>query len=350
MLAYVIYYDNKGVLRKQTSWDSWRHKNIKPNDYDNIPTEGFVLNKKAGGYDTGWNHRNTYCRVWDPRGFEFEITIPNLLFILQETSSLKGKGLEGEFVYAWDGKDLVLLPASCAEYQNSLEFTKLQSGKVSMKEMVDGYTYETKNQEILTYVGKYDSLYREHEWNDNVQLGKRFVFLNKNNKFVLLPGIATLAKVHSDVVPDNYAALVEKFKKSEHSPIIKDVLLENVVYNKESNHRYYYFRRNEKDYPFDHAFIKENDNTYKQYALYPRTKEENQGGTGYNRYYNNVNVTIGFVLNHTSTVTVVDGVITEKKHAANKPGTIIISLEEIAKMNFKKLKVKIKNNKIFKVA
>ena len=25
-LAYIIYYDVKGVLRKEKSWESWRHK------------------------------------------------------------------------------------------------------------------------------------------------------------------------------------------------------------------------------------------------------------------------------------------------------------------------------------
>lgn len=49
-LAYVIYYDEKGKLRKETSWNGWRDKNIPNNEYDNIPTEGFVLNKKAGDY------------------------------------------------------------------------------------------------------------------------------------------------------------------------------------------------------------------------------------------------------------------------------------------------------------
>jgi len=27
-LAYVIYYDDKGVLRKEKSWQSWRNQNI----------------------------------------------------------------------------------------------------------------------------------------------------------------------------------------------------------------------------------------------------------------------------------------------------------------------------------
>ena len=46
-LAYVIYTDGKGVLRKQASWDSWRDEDIPPNTYDNVPTSGFVLNKKV---------------------------------------------------------------------------------------------------------------------------------------------------------------------------------------------------------------------------------------------------------------------------------------------------------------
>ena len=43
-LAYVIYYDQKGKLRKEASWNSWRDKNIPNDEFDNIPMEGFVLN------------------------------------------------------------------------------------------------------------------------------------------------------------------------------------------------------------------------------------------------------------------------------------------------------------------
>ena len=97
-LAYVIYTDEKGKLRKENSWNSWRDKTIEPSVFDNIPTEGFVLNKKVGDYDSGWNHRHAYCRIYDPRGFEFEITFENLLYILENTNSIVGKGLEGLFV------------------------------------------------------------------------------------------------------------------------------------------------------------------------------------------------------------------------------------------------------------
>ena len=91
-LAYVIYYDHKNKLRKEKSWEAWRDSEIEANEYQNTPISGFVLNRKAGGYSTGWNHRQTYCRVFDPRNFEFEITIPNLLYILDNVNSIKGKG------------------------------------------------------------------------------------------------------------------------------------------------------------------------------------------------------------------------------------------------------------------
>ena len=39
-LAYVIYYDEKGKLRKEASWNSWRKHDIEPQEFDNIPTEG----------------------------------------------------------------------------------------------------------------------------------------------------------------------------------------------------------------------------------------------------------------------------------------------------------------------
>lgn len=68
-LAYVIYYDEKGKLRKEPSWNSWRDKKIDPEEFDNVPTEGFVLNKKVGGYAGDWgNFRQAYAENNRNRG------------------------------------------------------------------------------------------------------------------------------------------------------------------------------------------------------------------------------------------------------------------------------------------
>lgn len=160
-LAYVIYYDEKGKLRKETSWNNWRNKNIEPKIFDNIPTSGFVLNKKVGDYVSDWNHRKAYCRVYDPRNFEFEITIENLLYILENASSIKGKGLEGEFVYGWDGKDLILIPVESPDYNAIVDYSNIinENKFIKAKDLKVGATYlgHLGKMEIqFIYMGKYD--------------------------------------------------------------------------------------------------------------------------------------------------------------------------------------------------
>lgn len=218
-LAYVIYYDEKGKLRKETSWNGWRDKNIPNNEYDNIPTEGFVLNKKAGDYSTGWDHRHTYCRVYDPRGFEFEITIENLLYILENANCIKGKGLEGEFVYGWDGKDLVLMPVESPDYKEISEFNRIVHSNecVKAKDLIVGATYLTKDNESWIYMGKFDVYNRYENW-DNI--GKYFWFW-KGNSFEQYRSIPKnrFIKCIDDKCSEKYADIFEKLEKNpEYSP------------------------------------------------------------------------------------------------------------------------------------
>lgn len=220
-LAYIIYYDEKGKLRKEKSWTSWRNPEITPEDFENIPTEGFVLNKKAGGYSSGWNHRQTYVRVFDPRGFEFEISVPNLLYILENTNSIKGKGLEGEFVYGWDGTELVLLPTSTKDYRDIMAYTKTlqQAKKFKTSDMIPGATYLTKENKEIVYIGKFDSYY----WSGEKKKAKHFYFYEEGREYTYFTTMTTLSKI-IDVVSEepvaNFATLRDKLEHTpEFSPI-----------------------------------------------------------------------------------------------------------------------------------
>lgn len=158
-LAYVIYFDEKGKLRKEASWNNWRDKNIPNQIFDNEPTEGFVLNKKVGGYSSGWNYRQTYTRVYDPRGFEFEISVSNLLWILENCDCTRGKGLEGKFVYGWDKTDLVLVPVESPDYKEIQRKNEVVHNNlfIKAKDLVVGATYETLGGTQFVYMGKYDT-------------------------------------------------------------------------------------------------------------------------------------------------------------------------------------------------
>lgn len=222
-LAYVIYYDEKGTLRKEKSWNGWRNKEIPNEEFDNVPTEGFVLNKHVGGYASGWEYRNSYCRVYDPRNFEFEISIENLLYILECCDSIKGKGLQGEFVYAWDGVDLLLLPVESPDYKNITEFNEIihKNECIKAKDLIVGATYLTKDNNEWVYMGKFDKYDRWSAFINN--RGKYFWFYNGTyfEKYRSIPKNKFI-KCINDQCAENYAEMFDKMESDpEYSPYDK---------------------------------------------------------------------------------------------------------------------------------
>ncbi len=160
-LAFVTYKDElKKEIRFVNSWQNWRDKTIEPDTFINEPTHGFVLNKFDNG--RGWGHydRAEFVRVYDPRGFEIEISIDNLLQIIQHNGISKGNLIEGELVYGWapSARKLSLIPVTSQDYKNfkKLEedlnnFTKQEfKGK---KDLEIGFKYLLKNNKIVTYLG-----------------------------------------------------------------------------------------------------------------------------------------------------------------------------------------------------
>lgn len=245
-LAYIIYFDDKGKLRKENSWNSWRDQKIDNQIFENVPTEGFVLNKKVGDYVSYWNHRQAYVRVYDPRDFEFEITVQNLLYILENTSSIKGKGLEGKFVYGWDGKDLVLLPCDSPDYKEISNWNEKVHNQIKLKgkDLKLGGTYLSRGNVELVYLGRYDLWQYEYEKNEegiwqykygNIikkweTKGKAYFFVNKNTKCITI--VKSLSKdiieVISEECVENYAELFEELEKdTRYSPVdnTKDELI-----------------------------------------------------------------------------------------------------------------------------
>lgn len=215
-LAYITYIDEKGVLRKECSWDGWRDKDIEPVEADNIPIDGFVLNKKVGGYSTGWNHRQTYTRVYDSRGWEFEITVENLLYILENATSTKGKGLEGNFVYGWNGKDLILIPCDSPDYKELEELNNLRYSckKFESKDLIIGATYKDNNNHNLVYMGRF------YEANKDGTESKSYFFYNLDSEYRKITTIKTLNKSIIAIVDEkcieNYADLFEELRNSSY--------------------------------------------------------------------------------------------------------------------------------------
>jgi hypothetical protein len=285
-LGYVIYKDSKKQWRQEKSWEGWRNKEIDAKEFENKPTEGFVVNRDVGGVRrsySSWHGRMEKVRIFDPRDFEIEITVENLLYVLQEANSIKGKGLEGQFVYAWKDKQLVLLPVGAQEYENSTKFTALQSGKVSARTLVAGGTYQTKSQENIVFLGKirwhsweYLSKKKRTELGENItsnysqgsNSSKQYVFADKNGKAFPVSNVSSLAGVVSETPVSNYAELMEAFNQRIHSSKIvaleagspKSIIIdcEKSTWNDSINYKI----NDRNDF-----FKKIDDNTFEKYCI-----------------------------------------------------------------------------------
>jgi hypothetical protein len=318
-------------------------KSLLPIEFDNVPTEGFVLNKKVGGYSNGWDHRATYCRVYDPRGFEFEISVPNLLFILQECNAMKGKGLEGSFVYAWDGKDLVLLPTSSLDYQESQKFTEMQSQKIGVKDLVEGCTYKTKQMEEYIYLGRFN-WFEEHyryssDRHDKVSCEKRHVFYKVEipkwgERIESFNGLTKFAMKTSDTPVSNYAELLDEFNTSKFSGVLNDI--EEIDAHIPTELTYSHHTSETIGY----CYLPLGNNQYEEYVL--ETDAVEYPNASYYNNRNNKNKIKTYKLSTKKVITLKDGVVKTK---TIKPKLIEkISYESLKDMKLKLVTVN-KNNK-----
>lgn len=276
-LGYVIYYKDK-EWKQEKSWEGWREKvgetksiykgynngkyeydeiiidnSVSPIEFDNIPMEGFVLNKKVGGYASGWNHRQAKARVHHPLGFEFEISFENVLYLLEHTNFIVGKGIEGKCILGWEGKNIVLIPENSNDYQEMIKFTFNQSKKaIKLKDLKTGYKYLTKQNETWVYLGKfntyagislndykYNSVAVEDKIKDNVHLfydlsANYYPFIEKKTCNTIIQELEEidisyyLDKVAND---KNYVGVAEL--------VPYEVAKENWDYYKDYNHSYY---------------------------------------------------------------------------------------------------------------
>lgn len=233
-LAYVIYYDEKGKIRKETSWNNWRNKTIEALELDNTPMLGYMLNRGVERYGYHGSGRSM-IRVHDPRDFEFEISIDNLVGILMNNDVSK-RDIQGECVFAWAGPELILLPTNSEEYKSSQRYTEKQSLKVSTKDLIQGATYVKKKDAKKTeyrYLGYF-------EWFDylddtsirqTVSKGKKHLFYSKeqrlNKNYQAIKGVfdtviapltpSLLAECISPDIDVEYPIVRKQFEESSNS-------------------------------------------------------------------------------------------------------------------------------------
>lgn len=230
-LAYVVCFDEKGKLRKETSWNSWRDKKIPFIDLDNKPVNGFMLNKgvqRGGHFGSG----RSIIRVHHPDDFEFEISIDNLIGILMNNDVSK-RDIQGECIFAWAGKDLVLLPTNSIEYEEATKFTAKQSNSISTKDLKKGFTYSCKkNDSELIYLGYFNFFdnYIKIDRMNNQKSTKKHVFYNIKSFTFFTPSVSTLSECISDKIYQEYSKIYSYFEKSKHFKEFDKIVFKSPIF------------------------------------------------------------------------------------------------------------------------
>jgi hypothetical protein len=132
--------ENTGALPAQT--------------YENKPMNGFKLGRSLRHGGGGWGQGNVKWRIEDPRGFELEITSPNLAQIMSCTTIENGEILD-QCMWARLKSDNVLVPVSSEVYKAAQANTERAGKKASMSDLKLGDHVVMQNGTEGTYLGCY---------------------------------------------------------------------------------------------------------------------------------------------------------------------------------------------------
>ena len=210
-LGFIIPENDDGTLRQEKSWNGWKDASIEPLVIENTPQPNFVLNKGIKRYGH-FSNCSAKIRIYDPRDFEFEITVNNLMALLMHSDVSKRDIMES-CVYAWSGKDLVLLPTNSEEYQNAVKFTEKANAKFSLKDLVKGHSYAIKSSDhVFVYLGHYKTFEIGYRHEQIPRKQKQHVFYNVSHGWFEELTAAKLSHCVDDNVHSDFSNLVEKLE------------------------------------------------------------------------------------------------------------------------------------------
>ncbi len=157
LLGFATPIDTTAAYQKRKETvDGWRDKTVEPLIIDNVPTFGFEIVDVVSRYRTD----NKLYRIFDPRGYELEISAENLFDVLMNNTVVKGKIME-PLVWARNGAKNYLVSSSCDEYKNHL------SPKKETPALAPGqyFTHRGNQHIIYRYEGRFQYITIEKEMN-----------------------------------------------------------------------------------------------------------------------------------------------------------------------------------------
>lgn len=174
---------------------------------ENKPMNGFKLGRSLRHGGGGWGQGNVKWRIEDPRGFELEITSPNLAQIMSCTTIENGEILE-QCMWARLKADNVLVPVSSEVYKTAQANTERLNKSASLAELNLGDHAVLLNAVEGTYLGAY--FFGEHgihryniseiKWSDK----KKHLFLQKDGTIYVVasPKLSEIRPTDKPLTPE----------------------------------------------------------------------------------------------------------------------------------------------------
>jgi hypothetical protein len=148
--GYMIpYEDNAAGRKRMANVDHWGREKSRV-ILENKPISGFKVSRAQR--HAGWKNVITSIMMEDPRGFEIEITMTNLVMLTDNALIQNGEILQ-ECVWARDGSFNVLLPVNSEPYKEAKENTRRVTTKVSTRTLNIGDKVQTDKALVGIYMG-----------------------------------------------------------------------------------------------------------------------------------------------------------------------------------------------------
>lgn len=166
-LGFMTPYDTtKAGQKRQQTVDQWAkgwgsNKTFNSVVLENVPMIGFKIGR-AIRRSRSWGGNASYVRIEDPRGFELEISIENMVMVMDQNIVEDGEIMQ-ECVWGRDGGKNILLPTNSEPYQASLNTTKRLNSVLSLKDVKAGSKVKLVTGETGIYYGSLYPIFIKHE-------------------------------------------------------------------------------------------------------------------------------------------------------------------------------------------
>jgi len=145
---------DSGAKKRMATADNWaggwgRNKtDIDSKTVDNVLMSGFKVAHSVSRYSTS----NVVWRILDPRGFELEISSPNMSDLIGITTIEQGE-IQDRCIWSRQGANNVLLTENDPVYLQAIENSKRIEKKISLRDVKIGNTIVLLNGMVGQYMG-----------------------------------------------------------------------------------------------------------------------------------------------------------------------------------------------------